>query len=98
MDLSFFRDIQLTEVLPWVLPPVLGAVIGYVTNAIAIRMLFRPLTVKRVLGLPLPLTPGIIPKQRFQLAESIGQMVSRELLTEEAVRRQVATEGFQNKL
>jgi uncharacterized membrane protein YheB (UPF0754 family) len=98
MDLSFFRDIQLTEVLPWVLPPVLGAVIGYVTNAIAIRMLFRPLTEKRVLGLRLPLTPGIIPKQRHQLAESIGQMVSRELLTEEAVRRQLATEGFQNKL
>ena len=98
MDLSFFRDIQPAEVLPWVLPPVLGAVIGYVTNAIAIRMLFRPLTEKRVFGLRLPLTPGIIPKQRCQLAESIGQMVSRELLTEEAVRRQLATEGFQNKL
>lgn len=98
MDLSFIRDIQLTEVLPWVLPPLLGAAIGYVTNAIAIRMLFRPLTEKRVLGLRLPLTPGIIPKQRYQLAESLGQMVSRELLTEEAVRRQLATEGFQNKL
>jgi len=98
MDLSFFRDIQPAEALPWVLPPVLGALIGYVTNAIAIRMLFRPLTEKRVLGLRLPLTPGIIPKQRRQLAESIGQMVSRELLTEEAVRRQLAMEGFQNKL
>ena len=41
MDLSFFRDIQLTEVLPWVLPPVLGAVIGYVTNAIAFSALSR---------------------------------------------------------
>ncbi|MEE8591154.1 MAG: DUF445 family protein, partial [Spirochaetia bacterium] len=98
MDLSFFRDIQLAKVLPWILPPVLGAIIGYVTNAIAIRMLFRPLAEKRVLGLRLPLTPGIIPKQRHQLAESIGQMVSRELLTEEAVRRQLAAEGFQNKL
>jgi len=98
MDFSFFSEIQLTEILPWVLPPFLGAVIGYVTNAIAIRMLFRPLTQVRVLGVRLPLTPGIIPKQRTQLAESIGQMVSRELLTEEAVRRQLATENFQIRL
>jgi uncharacterized membrane protein YheB (UPF0754 family) len=98
MDLSFFREIQLTGLLPWVLPPLLGAIIGYVTNAIAIRMLFRPLTEIRVLGVRLPLTPGIIPKQRSQLAESIGEMVSRELLTEEAVRRQLATENFQIKL
>jgi uncharacterized membrane protein YheB (UPF0754 family) len=98
MDFSFFSEIQLTEALPWILPPFLGAVIGYVTNAIAIRMLFRPLAEIRVLGVRLPLTPGIIPKQRGQLAESIGQMVSRELLTEEAVRRQLATENFQIKL
>jgi uncharacterized membrane protein YheB (UPF0754 family) len=98
MDFSFFSEIQLTEYLPWILPPLVGAVIGYVTNAIAIRMLFRPLTEIRVLGVRLPLTPGIIPKQRAQLAESIGQMVSRELLTEEAVRRQLATESFQIKL
>jgi uncharacterized membrane protein YheB (UPF0754 family) len=98
MDFSFLGEFRLTEWLPWVLPPLLGAVIGYVTNAIAIRMLFRPLMPIRVLGLRLPLTPGIIPKQRGQLAESIGQMVSRELLTEEAVRRQLATESFQIKL
>jgi uncharacterized membrane protein YheB (UPF0754 family) len=98
MDFGFLSELQLTEVLPWVLPPLLGAVIGYVTNAIAIRMLFRPLTAVRFLGVRLPLTPGIIPKQRTQLAESIGQMVSRELLTEEAIRTQLATENFQLRL
>ena len=29
--------------LSWLVPPLLGALIGYVTNYIAIRMLFRPL-------------------------------------------------------
>ena len=33
---------QFESYLPWLLPPVLGAIIGYVTNYIAIRMLFRP--------------------------------------------------------
>ncbi len=99
MDLGIFLNLERARaLLPWVLPPVLGALIGYVTNAIAIRMLFRPLRAVRIFGLPLPLTPGIIPKQRFELAESIGQMVSRELLTEEAVRRQLASENFQAKL
>src|SRR6056297_624464 len=80
--------------LPLVLPPLLGAVIGYVTNYIAIRMLFRPLTAKHVLGLRIPLTPGIIPKQRYELAESIGNMVSTQLLNEEAVRTHIRTPGF----
>lgn len=86
------------NLLPWVLPPFIGAVIGYVTNALAIRMLFRPLTQKHFLGLRVPLTPGIIPKQRFELAESIGRMVSRELITEDALKRQLASKKFQNRL
>lgn len=84
----------LLQVLPWVLPPVLGACIGYITNAIAIRMLFRPLHPVYVLGIRLPLTPGIIPKQRSQLAESIGNMVSRELLSEEIIRQKVTSPEF----
>jgi uncharacterized membrane protein YheB (UPF0754 family) len=82
--------------LPYVLPPVLGALIGYVTNYLAIRMLFRPLEPKYVLGLRIPLTPGIIPKQRYQLAESIGNMVSTQLLNEQAVRMHIRTPEFRN--
>ncbi|MCK4514025.1 MAG: DUF445 family protein, partial [Spirochaetaceae bacterium] len=53
------------RLLPYVLPPALGAVIGYVTNYVAIRMLFRPLTERRVFGVRVPFTPGIIPRQRY---------------------------------
>ncbi|MFP4429687.1 MAG: DUF445 family protein [Spirochaetaceae bacterium] len=81
--------------LPYLIPPLLGAIIGYVTNYIAIRMLFRPLTEKRVLGMRIPFTPGIIPRQRVALAESIGKMVSTQLITEETVRGHLQGEGFQ---
>lgn len=74
---------QLGIALAWVLPPLLGAVIGYVTNALAIRMLFRPHTRWRFLGIPVPFTPGVIPRQRDRLAESIATMVSEKLLTPE---------------
>ena len=78
----------------WVLPPVLGALIGYVTNAVAIRMLFRPYREWRFLRLRVPFTPGIIPRQRYKLAENIGQMVSDELLTEDTLLTQVSSPGF----
>lgn len=78
----------------YALPPLLGAVIGFVTNAIAIKMLFRPLRKVRILGIPLPFTPGIIPRRRHELAESISRMVSRELLTEEALRKRLEQPSF----
>lgn len=85
---------DLMSLLPWVLPPLLGAVIGYVTNSLAIRMLFRPLREWRIFGLRVPFTPGIIPRRRHELAESIGRMVSTQLLTAEVLRRRVENESF----
>jgi uncharacterized membrane protein YheB (UPF0754 family) len=78
----------------YILPPVLGALIGYVTNAIAIRMLFRPFREWRVLGIRVPFTPGIIPRQRGMIARSIGHMVARELLNEKVLRRRLDSVKF----
>lgn len=69
------------QYLPYLIPPLLGALIGYVTNYIAIRMLFRPLKPWKLLGLRLPLTPGIIPAKRGELAVKMGEMVGEHLLT-----------------
>jgi uncharacterized membrane protein YheB (UPF0754 family) len=74
----------------FIIPPAAGAIIGYVTNAIAIKMLFRPLKEIRVFGIRLPFTPGILPRQRKRLAVSIGAMVERELLTAEVLRNRLA--------
>ena len=85
-------------VLPWILPPLLGAIIGYVTNRIAIKMLFRPLNPKRFLGVHVPLTPGVIPRNRFDLARTIGRMVSEQLLSPKALRDQLETPEFRDSL
>ncbi|MCL2232217.1 MAG: DUF445 family protein [Treponema sp.] len=74
----------------WILPPLVGAIIGYVTNLVAIKMLFRPLREIRLFGFRLPFTPGILPRERVKLAESIGDMVERELLTAGVVRERLA--------
>ena len=85
-------------ILPWMLPPLLGAIIGYVTNRIAIKMLFRPLNPKRLFGVRIPLTPGVIPRNRFDLARTIGRMVSEQLLSPEALKEQLDNLEFRAKL
>lgn len=84
--------------LLFTIPPVAGAIIGFVTNVVAIRMLFRPLREIRFLGVRLPFTPGILPKQRHKLAQSIGAMVERELLTPEILRLRLAREDVRAQI
>ena len=85
-------------VLLFLAPPIVGAVIGFITNVVAIKMLFRPLTEIRVFGIRLPFTPGILPRQRSRLAQSIGAMVERELLTAEIVRQRLQREDVRQKI
>ena len=83
-------------VLSWTTPPIVGALIGYATNRIAIKMLFRPLQAKHLVRWNLPLTPGIIPRNREALAANIGALVGRELLSEEAIRDYVDAPEFRS--
>ena len=80
----------MNNLLFYLAPPVIGAIIGYVTNAIAIKMLFRPLYPIKIGNLQLPFTPGILPRERHKLADNIGRMVEKELLTEEIIRQRLA--------
>ncbi len=66
--------------------PLVGAVIGYITNKIAIKMLFRPLNPIKIGKFTLPFTPGVIPKEKSRIAKTIGMVVSRELLDEETFK------------
>lgn len=65
-------------VLPWVLLPVVGALIGYVTNRLAVRMIFRPIEPKRILGFKVQ---GLIGRRQSEIAKSIGDVVGDHLVT-----------------
>ncbi|MBR3614303.1 MAG: DUF445 family protein [Clostridia bacterium] len=64
-----------------IIRPLIGATIGYVTNWIAVKMMFRPLHPIKIGNFTLPFTPGIIPKNQHKLAEVIGNTISNTLLT-----------------
>ncbi|MBP3887940.1 MAG: DUF445 family protein [Cellulosilyticum sp.] len=65
--------------------PIVGAVIGGITNSLAIKMLFRPINPVKIGNYTLPFTPGVIPKEKARIAHKIGQVVSTELLNEEVL-------------
>ncbi|NIA19124.1 MAG: DUF445 family protein [Xanthomonadaceae bacterium] len=84
--------------IPFLAPPMVGAVIGYFTNYLAIKMLFRPLEQKRIFGIPLPMTPGIIPAKRKELATNIGRMIGDHLLTSDVIVSRLQRRDFQDVL
>lgn len=67
--------------LPVLASAFVGGIIGYSTNWLAIRMLFRPLTEKYIGPFHIPFTPGLIPKKRAALAKSLGNTVADYLVT-----------------
>ena len=85
-------------IIHWLAPPVLGAFIGYLTNRVAIRMLFRPLKAWRVLGVRVPMTPGVIPSKRSELADNMGEVVGEHLLTSEEMGQALGTSEFRGAL
>lgn len=73
-----------------------GAIIGGVTNALAIKMLFRPYQPIYIYGKRLPFTPGLIPKRREELAHQLGKMVVEHLLTPDGIRRKLMEPEWKN--
>ena len=90
-----------TEYIPYLkyaAPPLVGAFIGYLTNRVAIRMLFRPLKEWRILGLRIPMTPGVIPSKRYELADNMGEVVGDHLLTSTEIGKGLREDKFQKHL
>lgn len=65
--------------------PIIGGIIGYCTNYIAVKMLFKPYNPIKIGKYTLPFTPGIIPKGKDRVAKALGNMVADTLLTEEDI-------------
>jgi len=91
--------VDLSRVLLYISPPILGGLIGYYTNDIAIKMLFRPYKAVYILGQKVPFTPGLIPSNQERLGQNIANAIMKSLLTPEEMqnlaRRLLETERLQ---
>jgi uncharacterized membrane protein YheB (UPF0754 family) len=77
--------------------PLVGGVIGWLTNVVAIRMMFRP---RHPIKLPLlPITiQGLLPKCKAELASNIGKAIEEELLPVETLIDQFGNSNYQADL
>ncbi|BCN32119.1 DUF445 domain-containing protein [Anaeromicropila herbilytica] len=84
------------NILEMISGPVIGAIIGYGTNYIAVKMLFRPLRPIKIGKYTLPFTPGIIPKRKDKLGHALGEMVGNNLLTKEDIENILLSSQMKN--
>lgn len=82
----------------WVVGPAAGALIGYITNDIAVRMLLRPYEEKRIFGRRVPFTPGLIAKERGRIAQAIRGVLDTELLNAEALENALLSPRMMEQL
>jgi uncharacterized membrane protein YheB (UPF0754 family) len=78
--------VDLSRILLYISPPLLGGLIGYYTNDIAIKMLFRPYKAVYILGQKVPFTPGLIPSNQERLGQNIANAIMKSLLTPEEIQ------------
>lgn len=83
------------DVVTIVSGPLIGSLIGYVTNYIAVKMLFRPLNPIKIGSWTLPFTPGILPRRKEQLAKALGIAVGHNLLTGDDLEEMIFTPDLQ---
>lgn len=84
--------------LEFLIGPLVGGLIGYITNGIAIKMLFRPLRPLYLFGKRVPFTQGIIPKERDRIAHSVGEVVARELINQETLKENLLSQEMYTKI
>lgn len=98
-QLPITTQLNLSNFWLYISPPILGAIIGYFTNDIAIKMLFRPYRAKYIGKRKLPFTPGLIPANQERLAKRVSDTIMGSLLTPEELqklaRRLLETERVQ---
>lgn len=82
----------------YIIAPLLGGIIGYITNDIAIRMLFRPHKAKYLFGIKIPFTPGIIPKEKGRIASAIGGAISENLMSKDVLEKYLLSDEMITKI
>lgn len=84
------------ELLSIVAPPLVGAVIGYITNYIAIKMLFRPAKPVYIGRFRVPFTPGIVPRRKDLLADILGREIVQKFFNADDLERVFTSEDFKD--
>ncbi len=79
----------------WIAIPLLGCIIGYITNMLAVKMIFRPIKPVNILGFKLQ---GLIGRRQQDLAKNIGRVVGSHLVEHKDVVESLSKMDFEDLL
>lgn len=79
------------KILVYITIPFISALIGWITNYIAVKMIFRPRKEIRFLSLRLI---GLIPSRKTDLAIKIAETVEKELISHRDIKEIIKTQDF----
>lgn len=74
--------------------PLIGGLIGLITNSLAIKMLFRPYRERKIAGIHVPFTPGLIPKEKPRIAHAIAKVITSYILDQETILAALASDSM----
>ena len=77
------------DILRFILLVVIGGLIGWITNKVAIKMLFRPVNPHKIFGITFQ---GVFPRRKDQMAISLADIIEKELLSKEVIMNQLLGE------
>ncbi len=86
---------DINTIIILILIPVISALIGYFTNYIAIKSLFRPYTPISILGFKFQ---GVISRRREKIAQKLSKTISNYLISTQDIKEKVQEEGNLSKL
>jgi uncharacterized membrane protein YheB (UPF0754 family) len=84
--------------IKFIIGSLVGAIIGYITNWLAIKMLFKPHNEVRIGRFKVPFTPGLIPKEKSRIAKSVGESIGQHLLTKETIMKSLCSENMNGQV
>jgi uncharacterized membrane protein YheB (UPF0754 family) len=77
--------------------PIVGALIGWLTNLLAVRLIFRPYVAVKVPLIGLEII-GLVPKRRAEIAVSVGRLIEEELFTSTELLHELLNSEMKNEI
>jgi len=83
--------------LNFIILPLIGAIIGWSTNRLAIKLIFKPVKPVKIPLLNIKFQ-GLIPKRRNEIASIIGDTIERELLSAEDIIKETSSPQIKREI
>src|SRR5690554_6310986 len=77
------------DIIRFIVLVIIGGFIGWLTNKVAIKMLFRPINPHKILGITFQ---GVFPRRKDKIAASLAEIIEKDLLSKEVLMNQLVND------